>query len=161
MGNIGSPDAVPALIDCLRDEASNVRASAATALGRIGTEEAVAGLVDAAPDIIDALREGGDEPLGKAASLLLRAAFRSGNVEVAQALLTQFVSQVEDGEDIFMPHQVALDYLLSERDETIIRRQHPEMREAVELLVSVFDEGAKRSEASPDAAEQNRDHPGG
>ena len=44
LGNIGSAEAVPALIQALDDEEPPVRGHAAWALGRIGTAEALAGL---------------------------------------------------------------------------------------------------------------------
>jgi epoxyqueuosine reductase len=44
LGNIGSAEAVPALIHALDDEEPLVRGHAAWALGRIGTPEALAGL---------------------------------------------------------------------------------------------------------------------
>ncbi len=44
LGNIGSVDAVPALMHALNDEEPLVRGHAAWALGRIGTPEAIAGL---------------------------------------------------------------------------------------------------------------------
>ena len=44
MGNIGSAEAVPALIRALHDEEPLLRGHAAWALGRIGTGEAVDGL---------------------------------------------------------------------------------------------------------------------
>lgn len=44
LGNIGSAEAVPALIHALNDEEPLVRGHAAWALGRIGTAEALAGL---------------------------------------------------------------------------------------------------------------------
>ncbi len=46
LGNIGDPQAVPALIGALHDEEALVRGHAAWALGRIGGEEAVAALHD-------------------------------------------------------------------------------------------------------------------
>jgi epoxyqueuosine reductase len=47
LGNIGDPQAVPALIGALHDEEALVRGHAAWALGRIGGEQALAGLHEA------------------------------------------------------------------------------------------------------------------
>jgi vesicle coat complex subunit len=143
LGNIGRPEAVPALIEALHDEANGVRGSAATALGRIGTGEALTAVVDAIPNLIEGLRAEPETTRIQLAGLLLRAAFRSGNLIVIQEFLKEFVSQFEDGEEIFLPYRIALDFLHSDREPAILQRRPPEMREAVELLVSIFDEGQK------------------
>ena len=68
LGNIGSVEAVPALIHALNDEEPLVRGHVAWALGRIGTAEAHAGLhqrlgieddADVRTEIKEALRDGG------------------------------------------------------------------------------------------------------
>jgi epoxyqueuosine reductase len=47
LGNIGDPQAVPALIGALHNEEALVRGHAAWALGRIGVDQALAALHDA------------------------------------------------------------------------------------------------------------------
>jgi epoxyqueuosine reductase len=44
LGNWGSPDAVPALVQALNDDEPLIRGHVAWALGRVGTREAVAAL---------------------------------------------------------------------------------------------------------------------
>jgi hypothetical protein len=57
----------------------------------------------------------------------------------------EFASQFESSEEVFLPHRIALEFLHSDRDPVILHRRPPEMREAVELLVSVFDQKEKGS----------------
>jgi HEAT repeat protein len=141
LGRIGSAEGVPALIEALSDEASEVRGSAAAALGRIGTEQAISAVLDSVPDLLEALGRGGHEQLSVAANVILRPAFRSGNLQLVTELIQRVELHLAESRDMVLPHRVAADYLLSNRDQTILRRQHPEVREAVELLVAAFDEG--------------------
>lgn len=141
LGRIGAPEAVPGLIDCLRYDAdASRRGVAATALGRIGTPEAIAGVINAIPDLARALSIQSVPMCIAGAGFLLRAAFRSGNLEVVQAFVERLLSGVDNSEVALLPHRIALDFLRSNRDPLILSRQAPEMREAVELLVSVFDQ---------------------
>ncbi len=50
---------------------------------------------------------------------------------------------VSTHEGFWRPYEIAAEYLSSERDPAILEQQHPEMREAVLLLVGLFDESAQ------------------
>jgi len=139
----GGDAGVLTLIASLKDEADNVRGSTAAASGRNAINGAVAGVVNAIPDLAQALNLRADGTRVIDAGFFLRAAFRSGNLEVVQAFVEGFVSGIDNGEEAFLPHRIALDFLRSNRDLTILSRQSPEMREAVELLVSTFDQKEK------------------
>ncbi|MBM4049996.1 MAG: HEAT repeat domain-containing protein, partial [Planctomycetes bacterium] len=143
LGRIGSAEAAPGLLACLKDEDRIVRGSAATALARIGTPQAMSGLLDATPTLLDAWTEQGERRLAWGVNLLLRSAFSSGDLGIARALLENVCRHAPDGEALCVPHKVALDYLAGNRATTVLERQHPEVREAAELLVSLFDEAVQ------------------
>jgi HEAT repeat protein len=143
LASIGAHEAVPALAACLSDKADEVRSSAATALGRIVTEKTVAIVADAISALAQALNLRTEAARVIGAGSFLRAAFRSGNPEVAQRFVEGFVSGIDNGEEAFLPHRIALNFLRSNRDLMILSRQPPEMREAVELLISLFDQNGK------------------
>jgi HEAT repeat protein len=141
LGRIGSAEAVEPLIKCLRDVDYGVRASAVTALGRIASEipiphlaEVIGALVD---EVADRLLDR-DAPLVR---MLLRSAFRSANLEMVRDSIQIVMSRLSNAEALCAPYVVALEYLQSNRDPAIMERQHPEMREAMQLLVDAFDEG--------------------
>jgi DNA-binding transcriptional ArsR family regulator len=133
-------ESVPALIERLKDESDDVRGSAAAALGRMGMEGKIPGLKEVAMALIETSDERQGSQLRRALTLLLRSAFRSGNLEMARAVVDGVASSLPDGEALCAPHQVALAYLDADRDPAILERQHPEVREAVYMLVYAFDQ---------------------
>ncbi len=143
LGKIGASEAVPGLIACLSDRAVVVRGSAAAALGRVMTSKAVVAVASAIPSLATAFNTQAEATRTAGAEFFLRAAFHSGNLEVVRAFVEGLVSGIDDGEETFLPHRIALDFLRSKRDPMILSRQPPEMREAVELLVSIFDQSGK------------------
>ncbi len=143
LGMIATSESVPSLIRALDDPSEIVRGRSATALGRIGTPEAITAIRDAIPEIIGTVMTQANQTRIRAGGFFLRAAFRSGNIEILQALTEEFASRIENGEEVFLPHRIALDFLRSDRDPMILSRQPPEMREAVELLVSLFDKNTR------------------
>jgi len=66
--NIGSPKAIPALIEALKDKDAEMRKAAAEALGLIGSPEAVPALIEALQDKDAEVREDAAEALGKIGS---------------------------------------------------------------------------------------------
>ena len=139
MGRIGSERAVDPLIQCLNDSANNVRKSASVALGRIGLDKPIPELASVIKNIINAIDS---MPQEKATSLicqLLQAAFRSADLDTVHESINVVMGRVENAESFCTPFVVALEYLQSDRDPAIIERQHPEMREAVQLLVGAFE----------------------
>ena len=139
LGKVGAREAVPALVKLLADEADNVRGRAAIALAQIGTEDAILCLVDAISEFVRGAARRGIENVTAASNALLRSAFRTGNLKIVRGLIEQLEIHLPQGEGILQPHKIALSYLSSDRDETIIKRQHLETAEAVRLLVSAFD----------------------
>jgi HEAT repeat protein/DNA-binding MarR family transcriptional regulator len=143
LGRIGASVAVPALITSLSDKASDVRGSAAVALGYLITRRTIATVIDAVSALARALNLRKEEARVAGTESFLRAAFSSGNLGVAEAFVEGFVSEIDNGAEVLLPHRIALDLLRSNKDPMILLRQPPEMREAVELLVSIFDQNGK------------------
>jgi len=171
LGKIGSEKAVNPLITALQDEASNVRGSAATALGRIGSEKAVDPLITALQDEASNVRGSAtlaighiaserplvnlrkvmgriSELMGKESIILsqvvrayFKTAFSSGKLAKVREAIESAKINLKYNDMFFIPYNTALKYLESDRDPAIIERQHPEMRDAVQLLVKVYDEG--------------------
>jgi vesicle coat complex subunit len=141
LGQIGSEQAVKPLIECLRDDANDVRGSAVTALGRIVSEKPTPDL----DQVLDALiRELADRPQKRVEVViraLLRSAFRSANLEMIRKTINIVTAHFDDAEAFYAPYAVALEYLQSEKNPAVLERQHPEMRDAILLLVNIFDEG--------------------
>ena len=144
LGHIGSELAVDPLIKCLKDEDSNVRGSAVTALGRIASEIPIPNLSQVMDAFIEETLESPKEQLESAVQILLRSVFRSANLGLIHDTIEVVTSRLDDAEELCAPYVAALKYLRSDRDPAVMERQHPEMREAVQLLVEVFDEGLTR-----------------
>jgi HEAT repeat protein len=68
LGEIGSPEAVAALINALSDNEEDVRVNAARALGKIGSPEAVAGLINALSNNEEDVRINAARALGEIGS---------------------------------------------------------------------------------------------
>jgi len=171
LGKIGNKKAVDPLIIALQDEANDVRGSSATALGRIGSEKSVDALITALQDEANNVRKSATLAIGRIASETPIASLRKVIVKIAElmgeesiifsqvvrayfksafssAKLAKVREAIESAKinlkynDVFfIPYNTALKYLESGRDPAIIERQHPEMRDAVQLLVKVYDEG--------------------
>jgi len=85
---------------------------------------------------------------GKKRSLafrVLRSAFLSGDLGVIEPAVLVAVTRLEDGADVCAPHLLAIRYLKSDRDPSVMERQHPEYRDAILLLVGEFDSAASGS----------------
>lgn len=81
----------------------------------------------------------------------LRSAFCTGRASLVRDVLEETERHFEDAEARFLPHRIALEYLESGRDEVVLVRQHPEVREAVRLLLDDFDAGAAKQNKDEDA----------
>ncbi len=183
LGRIEDTSAVEPLIRVLEDPANDVRGSAATALGRIGdltaVEPLIATLKDRARDVrssaIVALGYIADDLTGpqirnllsvfiesnmpswsfrRVIPILLRAIFRAGDLASIRASLRK-VREVASDEGLWQPYEVAYEYLSTDRDPIILEQQQPEMREAVMLLVDLFDEGSSTGAAKEASRGQN------
>ena len=141
LGQIGSEQAVGPLIECLRDEDKVVRKSVKTALSRIASEKPISNLTSVIGDVIEEFNEEPRERLESVLRMLLQSAFRSGNLEIVHDSINVVMSRWSNAEVFCAPYSVALEYLESNRNPAVIERQQLEMREAVQLLVDVFDKG--------------------
>jgi len=94
--------------------------------------------------------------MARGVNLLLRSAFRSGDLGIVRALLENVCCHVPDGDALCVPHKVALNYLAGDRAPAVLERQHPEVREAAELLVSLFDEAVN---GRPESVRNDDDSP--
>ena len=172
LGRLGSEAAAGPLIQCLTDEDSIVRGSAATALGSIGSDPAVPPLLELvrsrsgnerlravaalgriavsrpirhSPEVLDvslALLPVDYPEILTIARQFLHSAFMSADIGLIRQSIDIVLRRIEDGSEVFAPHVTALKYLDSDRDPAVLERQHPEMREAAQLLIDLFDEQA-------------------
>ena len=142
LGQIGSEQAVEPLIQCLKDKASNVRRSAATALGRLASEYSIPKLDQVVHDLIQYFAGESKKYVKTVLRMLLRATFRSGNIDMVSNVLQIIDRSQYCDEDFLKPYFVAQSYLEGDRDPSILERQHLEMREAVGLLIAAFDKAS-------------------
>lgn len=139
LGRIGSELAAPFLFDCLKDKANNVRISSIIALGKITLKKPIKHLDQVIQSLIEIKTDEILNGLLKALRNLLDSGFCSGDIEMIEASVEQAKKGFKNGEEIFLPYIIAVEYIKSQRDPAIIERQHPEMREAVQILVDSFD----------------------
>ncbi|MCP5047067.1 MAG: MarR family transcriptional regulator [bacterium] len=141
LGRIGSDLAVHDLIDCLKDRAKDVRISSLIALGKIALKKPIPHLDRVIQSLIEIKTDETLYSLVKALRDLLDSTFRSGDLEMIKASIENAKKGFKNGEEIFKPYTVALNYIKSNQDPAIMERQHPEMREAAQLLVNSFASG--------------------
>ena len=139
LGRIVDHRAVLHLIEGLGHDAEDARRSAIFALRRVGTVDAISGLLKALPEIVHTARNTEGSSVSGVASSLLRAAFHAANIELASELVERLTPLLPDPDEFLLPYRIAIDYLRSGRERSILARQHPEMREAVQLLIDAFD----------------------
>ncbi len=140
LGRIGDSAAVPHLIACLKDEDKDVRISASIALGKIASQNPIPN-IDRLQRSLSEIKNNNNLPsIIKASRELLDSAFRSGQEAIIEAAVNQVLEDYKNGADIFEPYVLALAYIKSGRDPGFIERQHPEMRDAIRLLVQSFDQ---------------------
>ena len=114
-----------------RGEAWDVRGSAIKALGRIASEMPV-----------DNLREIIPKQFSRSVvRAFIKAAFGSSNIAKIRVAIESAKVNSKHDDTFFAPYNIALEYLESDRDPAVIERQHPEMRDAVQLLTALYDEG--------------------
>ncbi len=142
LGRISSEQAVQPLIECLHDKAYDVRGSALAALGRIASAIPIPELVPVIKILVEQLIEGSRQQLESIIRILVRSAFRSANLEMIAEVIHVLTSILSDSDVICTPYLAAHEYLKSDRNPAILERQHPEMREAIQLLVELFDKGS-------------------
>ncbi len=141
LGLIGSEQAINSLIECLQDGEDKVRASAVTALGRIASEKPIPNLDQVLGALIKELADRPQKRVEIVIRALLRSAFRSANLEMVRKTINIVTAHFNNTEAFYAPYVAALEYIQSDKDPAVLERQHPEMRDAIQLLVNIFDEG--------------------
>ena len=139
LGRIGSNEAVDPLMERLGDESMSVRRSSAVALARLAEGMPFT----RSSETLHALGKCGLQEwprIGFIVESLLGSAFRTGELEVVQSAVDTSVRYFEgDQESVWRPYMVAVKFLKSGRDPAVMERQHPEMREAAQILIGLFD----------------------
>ena len=70
---------------------------------------------------------------------LLRSCLRANNPKLLDELLAQIADHLPGTAIFCLPYKVAAEYLRSDRNPAVLERQHPEMREAAQLVIEVFE----------------------
>lgn len=91
--------------------------------------------------IMKILSEGAQEISPPGVRYLFRAAFRSAELKVISTALESAKKYLDLDEFFYLPYETALEYIKSTGDPAIMDRQPPEMRDAVQLLVNLYQEG--------------------
>jgi len=141
LGRIGSEKAVEPLIKVLNDKASDVRSSARIALVHIAAEGALSTLDKVIYKIFEHLRNVEPIYLPSIARSMFRAAFRSANVKIIDSALESAKKYLDLSDFFYLPYDIAFEYIKSNANPAILDRQHPEMRDAVQLLINLYRQG--------------------
>jgi HEAT repeat protein len=141
LGRIGSEKAVEPLIKALSDKASDVHRSATVALARIATGTKISHLDKVLDKIMKHLSEGAQEISPSGVRDLFGVAFRSADLKIINTALESAKKYLNLDEFFYLPYETALEYINSKGDPAIMDRQHPEMRDAVQLLVNLYKKG--------------------
>ena len=139
LGRIGSEKSVEPLIKALSDKAQDARNSASMALTRIAVEKQISNLDKVIEKIFEHLKEVKQEIVYSVTRNLLKAAFGSADLKAISNALESARRYLNLDKFFYIPYEIAFEYLRSEREPAIMERQHPEMRDAVQLLVNLFD----------------------
>ena len=142
LGRIGAKEAVQHLIGSLQDPAPNVRGSAAAALGRISLTHTIPELGRVFWLLIESLGQVPEDVLNVLIESLLRSCLRSRNLKLLEEILTEISRRLPDSSVFCLPYKIAAEYLKSGRNPAVLERQHPEMREAAQLVIEAFEEAA-------------------
>ena len=142
LGQIGTEEAVQPLIDLMADPDAITRGSAATALGRISLTHTIPELESVFWLLIESLGRVPEDLLNALIESLLRSCLRSRNLELLEEILTGISRRLPDSSVFCLPYKIAAEYLKSGRNPAVLERQHPEMREAAQLVIEAFEEAA-------------------
>lgn len=146
LGRIGSEKAIEPLIKALQDEARNVRGSAILALERFTTEMRIFHLDKVIDKIMENLTSGPGKINPSVVRYLIKAAYQSADLEIISSAIESAKKYLELDDFFYLPYEIAFDYIKSNYDPAVIDRQHPEMRDAVQLLVGIFQKGEKEKD---------------
>ncbi|NIM18596.1 MAG: hypothetical protein GTO45_42010 [Candidatus Aminicenantes bacterium] len=88
--------------------------------------------------IFEYLSKESKQIVDSASRQLFRAAFRTGDLKIIPRALERAKEYLNLDEFFYLPYEIAYEYIKSDCDPAIIDRQHPEMRDAVQLLVDLY-----------------------
>ncbi|MCX6579528.1 MAG: HEAT repeat domain-containing protein [Candidatus Aminicenantes bacterium] len=148
LGRIGSEKAVDPLIKVLNDKANDVRSSARIALVHIAAEGAISQLDKVINKIFEHLNDVEQEYLPSVTRNIFRAAFRSAELKIIGAALESAKKYLDLDELLYLPYEIAFEYIKSNANPAILDRQHPEMRDAVQLLIDLYQNGKTKLQPS-------------
>ncbi len=141
LGRIGSVKAVEPLIKALSDKDNNVRNSASIALIHIAAEGALSTLDKVIDEIFEHLNDVEQKYRPSITRNLFRAAFRSADLKILGTALESAKKYLDLDALFYLPYEIAYEYIKSNANPTILDRQHPEMRDAVQLLIDIYRQG--------------------
>ncbi len=159
LGKIGSKETVKPLITTLNDKSLDANVGAVGALMRIivlqneknnfqhgavnifsndDLEEFIINL----PKVLDVLAEKivHQSSIELPMFILLQVVFASSNLDLVTKTIVAIQKKLNNPEFFLRPYLLTVEYLKSNKDPTIIERQQPEIREAMELLVKTFEQ---------------------
>ncbi len=141
LGLIASEASVPYLFVALNDEGHNVRATVIIALIRIAKKIPVAPLGELVENVLKSLKQLPKRKRSSSVRELMEILFRSGNPTAIRNNLQYARAEFKFGNLFYLPYETAIQYIESGYAPAIMERQHPEMRDAVQLLVNEFEKG--------------------
>ncbi len=150
LGRMGLPEAVPPLVEALRDKDAVVRVTVAAALGLISMARPVAEMDQVLEALLRDWRERSTGTKWRIVHSVLRSAFEFGDLDKVSRMLDFLFARLEDARRYCKPHLLAMEYLRNNRDAAILERQHPEMRDAIGLLIDVYDRNQGRALSTAD-----------
>ena len=137
LGRIGAPRAVEPLTRLLQDLDVGVRRTAGIALTHLASEHPDPNLIQVIAGAFRTLVPAPSSLRVFIARTLLRCAFRSKHLQTIRNNIELVSSELGNSGGMWAPYEAALRYLESNCDPAVLAQQNPEMREAIELLVSV------------------------
>jgi len=138
LGRIGSITAVKTLILMLQDRSSGVERSVIAALSRIYFNNPAFPIEDMIDQVSENIERIPRNIINRIIRNFLRSAFSAQNLKVVREIITSAKAHLDLPDQFYAPYDIALEYLESEEAPVILERQHPEMREAVLMLVDLF-----------------------
>ncbi len=128
------------MVKFLNDDSCEIRLAAVIDLAIFYANSAISELPLVTETILKKVCFTNTNQSKQVAGSFLRYTFKFNDVNTINGAIGIIKVHLKDGESLCAPHMVALNYLDSDRDPAILERQHPEMREAVELLLGERDE---------------------
>jgi len=146
LGRIGSVTSIKPLIRLLQDQSRGVRGAVIVALSRIDIQEPILPIEEVLIGVSDILRKETSNTTNIIIRNFLRSAFSAQNQKRVREIITSAKAYLDLPGQFYLPYDIALEYLESEEAPIILERQQPEMREAVLMLVELYERGQINSE---------------